>query len=306
MKKLIMVNNYQDYDIYQFPNLPNTPIPINKSKLKLYKQNKIQRNNNYMNRIINIPLRNSLIFVGYIDSPFFPLQKLNLLMEYLSEDKYKEFKYIILTSINDRELQPDDLKFIPENVLEIYAPNVSYKHNKIKTLPLGLSFRMTEFYEKANISNEYRPILCYSNFSVDTHPVRTKTFSYIKNKDFITFQHMGKWLSYPMSGGEYIEKLNKSKFVICPRGSGLDTFRFYEALYCGAIPILPKENYLHERYNNLPILFLDKLEDYAKLTKEYLEDKYTELSKLKKDYHPELDMDFFFKTLTDKLNLKNI
>ena len=302
MKKLIMVNNYKDYDIYYFPNLTNASIQTNRSRLKLYKKNRIQQNISSLNKLVDIPQKNSIIFVGYKDRPFYPKEKLNKVMEHLSADQYKKYKYIIITSINDVGLKPEDLNFIPDNVLEIYTPNVSYIHDKIKTLPLGLSFRMCEFYDKMNITNEDRPILCYSNFSIDTHADRQKTYNYIKNKDFITFQHMGKWLNYSISGNQYIEKLNKSKFVICPRGNGLDTFRFYEALYCGAIPILPKENHLHDRFNNLPILFLDKTEDYAKLTKEYLEDKYIELSKLKKDYYQELDLDEFFKTLFDKLS----
>ena len=35
----------------------------------------------------------------------------------------------------------------------------------------------------------------------------------------------------------YAELLNRSKFVLCPRGTNPGTFRFYEAMECGAIPV---------------------------------------------------------------------
>lgn len=38
--------------------------------------------------------------------------------------------------------------------------------------------------------------------------------------------------------GQYIKFLKKSKFILCPRGRGLNSFRFFEALAYGRIPIL--------------------------------------------------------------------
>jgi hypothetical protein len=36
---------------------------------------------------------------------------------------------------------------------------------------------------------------------------------------------------------EYMKVLMDTKFVACPRGNNVETFRFYEALECGCIPI---------------------------------------------------------------------
>lgn len=46
--------------------------------------------------------------------------------------------------------------------------------------------------------------------------------------------------------GEYLEELSQSRVVLCPRGSSLDTHRFFEALRFGCVPIyemLPKRSY---------------------------------------------------------------
>ena len=46
-----------------------------------------------------------------------------------------------------------------------------------------------------------------------------------------------------LNTSEYAEVLNDSIFVLCPRGNfSLDTFRFYEALEAGAIPIVEDRN----------------------------------------------------------------
>ncbi len=46
--------------------------------------------------------------------------------------------------------------------------------------------------------------------------------------------------------GEYLKELSQSRVVLCPRGSSLDTHRFFEALRFGCVPIyekLPKRPY---------------------------------------------------------------
>jgi hypothetical protein len=46
--------------------------------------------------------------------------------------------------------------------------------------------------------------------------------------------------------GEYLDELGQSRIVLCPRGSSLDTHRFFEALRFGCVPIyevLPRRAY---------------------------------------------------------------
>lgn len=42
----------------------------------------------------------------------------------------------------------------------------------------------------------------------------------------------------PLPHDEYINALLQSKFVLCPTGNGLDSYRILEALYLGAVPII--------------------------------------------------------------------
>jgi hypothetical protein len=54
----------------------------------------------------------------------------------------------------------------------------------------------------------------------------------------------------------YINALKGSEFVLCPRGNGIDTHRFWEALYLGCIPICHKADLL-DCHKSLPHLALD-------------------------------------------------
>ena len=44
--------------------------------------------------------------------------------------------------------------------------------------------------------------------------------------------------NFKLHSGEFQESLNRSDYVLCPRGSGNNSVRFYEVLSSGATPIL--------------------------------------------------------------------
>ena len=104
------------------------------------------------------------------------------------------------------------------------------------------------------------------------------------DKNFIGFEHMGKFLKYPISRSEYFTKVSKSKFNICPRGNGIDNFRLWDSIYLGAIPIVVKKTVFHDYLKDLPILFLDSYEEFENLNKEFLEETYQKMLKKKYNY----------------------
>ena len=111
----------------------------------------------------------------------------------------------------------------------------------------------------------------------------------------------------------YYEALYKHKFVLSPRGNGIDTHRTYEALQCKAIPILDvKHSSVKEKYGHLPVLFYDTYKDLeeAKLEQIYQEmlDTDYNFDRLKKSYwlprSPELEGNIvFWQTLIKQFNL---
>ncbi len=54
--------------------------------------------------------------------------------------------------------------------------------------------------------------------------------------------------------------LHSNRFVACPRGTGEDTHRVWEALYLGSVPVVLKSQ-LSPLYTNLPVIQLNSWND---------------------------------------------
>lgn len=241
-----------------------------------------------------IPNRNCILFIG---SHTRSLDNLNHVQKYFDAIREKAYGYIILVGKGDGILN-NNLN-IPCNVKYIYATNTNFKHDKIKFLPMGCDFRSIKSFSKANINNNKRDILCYCNFSLNTHSSRNHVYDLLKNKSFITIENMGEFLNYSISRDEFFKKLGTSKFVLCPRGNAMDTFRLYDTIYAGAIPIVVKETF-HDSsfFQGIPILYLENNEAFKNLTESFLNEKYDELVKYKKTYYEGLDFKAFIHKLT--------
>jgi len=127
--------------------------------------------------------------------------------------------------------------------------------------------------------------IVYLNFNIGNFTSERKlVFDLFNNKDFV----LKTEIEHSFEGRKkYLEEIKSSKFVLCPRGNGIDTHRIWETLYMGSIPIVKYED-AHELFTDLPILFI---KEWSFLNKNFLEDKYTEiinsdwnLDKLKQSY----------------------
>lgn len=247
----------------------------------------------------DIPPKSCILFIGLHTSGG---NFLNHLVSYFPAiSRLPQYTYIILLGKSDAQV-PSTLRAIPNNVKFIYANNTNYTHPKIKYLPMGSDFRSISSFPYANMTNEKRPILCYCNFSLNTHPDRRQIFQYLKTKPFVSFENMGNFLQYSISRDTFFKRLSAAKFTICPRGNALDTFRFFDVLYAGSIPIIVREDFHNDpRFTNLPILFLNRKEDFLQLSRRYLMAKYAELLAKKRSYYPELDFNVFINDLKTEI-----
>lgn len=88
----------------------------------------------------------------------------------------------------------------------------------------------------------------------NSHPVREVLFSKIKNDNIILkkqyhFNDPQKALTTSISDEKYKDILERSIFSLCPRGSSVNSFRFWESLAAGAIPILIADDWLMPKFN---------------------------------------------------------
>jgi len=66
---------------------------------------------------------------------------------------------------------------------------------------------------------------------------------------------------------DYLSNLALHQFSISPWGNGIDTHRFWEALYCGTIPIT-KSHYIYKTFEGLPMFLLPTYKSLNNLKKE--------------------------------------
>lgn len=91
---------------------------------------------------------------------------------------------------------------------------------------------------------------------------------------------------------EYLIDLARSKFVLSPRGNGLDCYRTWEALYMGAFPVV-RSSEIDSLFENLPVLIVDEWEN---VTEAFLKEKYSEME-AKEFQWEKLHPEYWFKLI---------
>lgn len=205
--------------------------------------------------------------------------------------------YIIVCGKSDNV--PRGSLLIPQNVVRVYANNVA-PQGKLHFFPMGRDWRAWKSnmvpHSQQTVLDNTRTILCFGALTVkcygDKECTRKKYEVAFKNKSWVTWRKVQRQ--------EFFEYLKKSKFVLCPRGNALDTFRFYDTIYAGAIPIVAHEAY-HHVFDEVPILFV-KTADLQSLSEDFLNREYTRLATKRKSYYKALDFDYWTDEVSSLLN----
>lgn len=146
-------------------------------------------------------------------------------------------------------------------------------HPKLHSIPIGLENRQwkptnVETLQKTNAMQLAKSHLAYCNIAVSSYPLeRTVVQALLSHAPFV-------YCCARKNYDPFIEDLASSKFVISPRGNGLDTHRIWESLYVGSFPIV-KTSSLNTLYEGLPIVIIN---DWTEVTEEFLHRKYNELT----------------------------
>lgn len=159
------------------------------------------------------------------------------------------------------------IDIIKKNNLHIFSYSVSINSPNIMMIPLGIYHKFQHLHLKTNEKH----ILCYMNMGIPCdrwfgNP-RKKIINMIDSSIIVN--------KHGLSNDEFYEDISKSKFMICPRGCGIDTYRLWDCIALGCIPIVEKYGG-HEQCSDLPILFLDTVDDFALLTEDFLNNIYDE------------------------------
>ena len=176
-----------------------------------------------------------------------------------------ENNFILITHNSDQNINNNDItnKILNcDKLIKWFTQNLCFEHHKLNFLPIGVANSQwlhgnLDFFKNINnIQNlEYKFYKIYMNFSINTS-YNKRIDCYNKLKDKIQFLDNQNY-------NDYLTTLSKYQFCICPEGNGVDTHRFWEALYLNVVPIVisnPLVNII-KKETNLPILIINDWND---------------------------------------------
>jgi hypothetical protein len=165
----------------------------------------------------------------------------------------KRFNMIIHNT--DKPFDEARLRRTLPRALHIYAINTTVQHPQLTTIPLGFPDSGLKHLLNIRPSND-RYIEIYSNFLTGTNVLaRTECLKAFEGDPRVVRKE-----PEGRSQTEYYEDMCHSKFVLCPEGTGIDTHRVYEALACGATPVV-LHGPLDNLYSKLPVCILNSWTD---------------------------------------------
>ena len=180
-----------------------------------------------------------------------------------------------------------------DKILHCYTWNKMFEHHKLSCLPIGLNHTRHLVSIKNNTSKNINKKLVCFNCSLNTNSERIlikntieknlncDKLNYIEPiKTIIINSYTDGKIKVPITNTKCYEDMSKYKFIISPKGAGIDCHRTWESIILGCIPIV-KSSSINEIYKDLPILVID---DWSELNVELLEKKYKEINKTKYNY----------------------
>jgi spermidine/putrescine-binding protein len=163
-------------------------------------------------------------------------------------------KHVYVIHNSDQPFDEGKLNALLPTAIHIYAINTTVKHPKLTTIPLGFPDAALDFVANFKRPDVPRDIEIYLNFSINTN-VQKRLDCYNAFKDDPRVVIKGD-----RTREQYYEDLCRSKYVLCPEGTGIDTHRVWEAIFCGATPVVLR-NPLAELYVAYPVKIVDSWTD---------------------------------------------
>jgi len=174
------------------------------------------------------------IDVPYIAAPWAAIindERLDEAQQLLRSMRIKAGAFTICQHISYHRIIPI-LKEL--NLRALFTPHVCKDH-AINVLPFP--------HIAKHSGDPQEKTIHYSFIGAPTHRVREAIFKMPKRQD-VVIKRRGQWHwdSSPSviqeNEEEYVSVLRRSRFSLCPRGTGASTIRLWESLRAGAIPVI--------------------------------------------------------------------
>jgi hypothetical protein len=205
-----------------------------------------------------------------------------------------QVEYILVVHNTDRAIPGRCRVWLDDpKLLALFSQNLDGTlHPKLHPLPIGLENRQWnrqnwETLKATREKNLPKTHLVYCNFAKATFPEERELI--LRLVGYKPYSYTCQRKPYP----QFTADLASSKFVLSPRGNGLDTHRLWETLLAGSYPIV-KSSPIDALYEGLPVVVVKRWEE---VTEEFLEKKFEELSQ-RTDYDWEkLSINYYLKQI---------
>ncbi len=202
-------------------------------------------------------IRNKNFILKENDSIFCTLDLIDELFYSLS--KVKNLKNIkLLTHQSDNSISKKIFEKKPDCISLWLGINVGFVDDKLIPIPIGLANnhpKNIQFNDLASFNDIKKINKLYLNFNENTNfKHRSELYKKFRNSDWAFLD------SHKLTIGEYVEKIKTYNFVLCPWGNGIDTHRFWEAIYLGSIPVT-MEQYSYRAASGLPHILVESYDE---------------------------------------------
>lgn len=128
-------------------------------------------------------------------------------------------------------------------------------HPAVSPLPIGVNL-----YTEVSIERQH--IFCISSITVNS--LEREAFKIF----ILAHPELQRFMAPHLDYEDFCRLLKSHYFSFCPQGNGFDSYRVWESLACGAIPIMKESPFtlvLYKHYPNLPIIYIRDYSDLFEL-----------------------------------------
>lgn len=179
-------------------------------------------------------------------------------------------KFYLLSGIAGKDVGQEFESYVNnDKIIKWVGCNLLFTHPKVLKIPIG--FEEVErcvggpasgeggdqkllkklYNSRRNFDEKMDKLLI--TYVGNTHSSRSKILGFFKTKKNVYFANKMKFENY-------MKKIDEYKFVLCPRGCGTDTHRFWEVILMGSIPVLESSG-LDELYRKFPCIIMNSYTD---------------------------------------------
>lgn len=180
-------------------------------------------------------------------------------------------KYILMTHNSDHGIHPQHLPLLEdEKLIHMFSQNTHIEHPKLTALPIGIANSMWPHGQPSSVEH----LVSIASLSIKNEEI------YVNVSEGTNRAHRSKVLDtmyrnplckfYPQNRPhkDYLTEMSGYKWVLSPRGNGVDCHRLWECMYAGGIAICDNSvNARAFKEMGLPIILVD---DYNDITLEWL------------------------------------